>query len=556
MSHAPSRAILGITIAALLAVVALPLLFVLLQAVFPNIGSNSWDQPFGKFSESLLDPKLLQYSLNTILLGLCVVAGCLVLSVPLAVVRALFRLPLAPLWDLLFLIPFMIPPYIAALGWIMSLQPRGFAQQLFGIHAAPFLFSFGGVVFVMVLNVFPVVYFAVSRTLEAVGGRYGEVARLFGATPWRAFWRITLPLATPGLAASMLIVFALAIEEFGTPAALGARTGFYVLVTGIEQKVSDWPIDLSGASWMSLILMAMSLTAFWIQLRILSRRNYETVGGKPQAAPKRELGAWKIPALLFFGFAALLGTGAPLFAIFAAALSRTLSRGLTWSNMGFDNFLGILDNQADALEALGTSLTLGVGTAIATGLIGAMASYFVVRTRLKGRQFLDALTILPSAIPGIVVAVGVILAWNHPIWPISPYNTPWILVLAYSCILLPYPVRYANAAFRQLGDNVEAAARVCGASLGTALRRILFPLIAPSMVAAMLLVFAVASRELVATILVAPVGISTVATFIWKEFEQGSVGLGMAMSATTILITTTIPVVVTLVMRRMGKDPN
>lgn len=555
MSHAPSRAILGVTIAALLAVVALPLLFVLLQAVFPNIGSNSWDQPFGKFSESLLDPKLLQYSLNTILLGLCVVAGCLVLSVPLAVVRALFRLPLAPLWDLLFLIPFMIPPYIAALGWIMSLQPRGFAQQLFGIHAAPFLFSFGGVVFVMVLNVFPVVYFAVSRTLEAVGGRYGEVARLFGATPWRAFWRITLPLATPGLAASMLIIFALAIEEFGTPAALGARTGFYVLVTGIEQKVSDWPIDLSGASWMSLILMAMSLTAFWIQLRILSRRNYETVGGKPQAAPKRELGVWKIPALLFFGFAAFLGTGAPLFAIFAAALSRTLSRGLTWSNMGFDNFLGILDNQADALEALGTSLTLGIGTAIATGLIGAMASYFVVRTRLKGRQLLDALTILPSAIPGIVVAVGVILAWNHPIWPISPYNTPWILVLAYSCILLPYPVRYANAAFRQLGDNVEAAARVCGASLGTALRRILFPLIAPSMIAAMLLVFAVASRELVATILVAPVGISTVATFIWKEFEQGSVGLGMAMSATTILITTTIPVVVTLVMRKMGKDP-
>lgn len=555
MCNAPSRLILTATITALAVVVALPLLFIVLQAVFPAIGANSLADPFGRFLAVFSDPLLFRLTGNTIALGLCVVAGCAVLAVPLAAIRALFRLPFAPLWDLLFLIPFMIPPYIAALGWIMTLQPRGFAQQLLGLHAGPFLFSFGGVVFVMVLNIFPVVYFAVSRTLEAVGGRYGEVARVFGATPWRAFRRITLPLATPGLAASLLIVFALAVEEYGTPAALGARSGFYVLVTGIEQKVSDWPIDLSAASWMSLILMGLSLTAFWVQLKILVRRNYETVGGKPQSAPKRELGPWKYPALALFAFAALLGTGTPLFAIFAAALSRTLSGGLVWSNLGFGNFLGILDNQADALTALGTSLSLGIGTAVVTGLVGTMAAYFVVRTRLPGRQLLDALTILPNAIPGIVVAVGVILAWNNPLWPVSPYNTPWILVLAYSCILLPYPVRYANAAFRQLGENVELAARVCGATLGTTLRRILFPLIAPSMIAAMLLVFAVASRELVATILVAPVGTSTVATFIWKEFEQGSVGLGMAMSATAILITTTIPVLVTLIMRRMGKDP-
>lgn len=152
-----------------------------------------------------------------------------------------------------------------------------------------------------------------------------------------------------------------------------------------------------------------------------------------------------------------------------------------------------------------------------------------------------------------MVAVGIILAWNQPWLPVTPYNTPLILLMAYCCILLPYPVRYANAAFRQVGDNLEAAARVFGASPLVAFRRILFPLVLPSLLASMLLVFAVATRELVASLLLAPVGMSTISTFIWRQFDQGSVGLGMAMSAVTILITTTIPLLVTLASGRRGR---
>nr|WP_292869052.1 ABC transporter permease subunit [Mesorhizobium sp.] len=129
------------------------------------------------------------------------------------------------------------------------------------------------------------------------------------------------------------------------------------------------------------------------------------------------------------------------------------------------------------------------------------------------------------------------------------YNTSLILLLAYCCILLPHPVRYTHAALLQIGDNLEAAARVCGASGMTALRRILLPLIRPSLVSAMLLVFAVASRELVTSILVAPVGVQTVATFIWRQFEQGSIGLGMAMAFLAIVLTTLLPLLVLGLMR-------
>jgi iron(III) transport system permease protein len=534
----------------LVVVVAVPFVFIVLQAIFPLLGRGSLEAPFSAILTTLADSKLIGMTGNTIALGLGVIMLSAVLAVPLAVARALYRVPGAIIWDVLLLVPFMIPPYIATLGWILALQPRGYLQQLLGFNLAPFLFSLGGMVFVITLNTFPAVYFAVSRTIESVGARYADVAQVFGASPNRAFWRITLPLATPGLAASLLLVFAMAIEEYGTPAALGRRTGFTVLVTGIDQRVSDWPIDLPGAAVLSLLLVLLSFLAFLVQRWILTRRNYETTGGKPQALVKRPLGALRIPVLIAFAVVAFLATGVPLLAILATALSRTLSGGLKPSNLGFENFADILSDSAGAIRALSNSLLLGVGTALIAGLLGAIAAYAIVKTRTRGRLLLDTLTVLPNALPGIVVAVGLILAWNFPGLPITPYNTPFILLLAYCCILLPQPVRYTSAAFLQISDNLEAAARVFGASGMTAFRRILLPLILPSLIASMLLVFAVASRELVASIVIAPIGMQTISTFIWRQFEQGSLGLGMAMAFVTILVTTLLPLLVLGLLRR------
>lgn len=541
-----------IAAAGLVLVVAVPFLFIILQAIFPDLGRGSLAAPFSALAGALGNPKLIGMAGNTLLLGTLVVALSALVAVPLAVARALFKVPGAVIWDVLFLIPFMIPPYIAVLGWIMTLQPRGYLDQLVGVNLAGFLFSVPGIVAVMTLNAFPVVYFAVSRTVETVGSRYADVGRVFGASPARAFWRITLPLSTPGLAASLLLVFAMAIEEYGTPAALGGRAGFDVLVTAIDLRVSDWPIDLPGAAILSLVLVVLSFAAFLLQRWVLTRRSFVATTGKPQDSAKRDLGIWKLPVLLVFALVALVATGLPLLAILVSALSRTISGGLVWSNLGFSNFAAILGDTTGALRALGTSLSLGVAAALVTGLLGALSAYAVVKSKARGRAVLDVLTILPNALPGIVVAVGLILAWNQPWLPVTPYNTSLILLLAYCCILLPQPVRYATAAFHQIGDNLEAAARVFGASPMVAFRRILLPLIMPSLLAAMLLVFAVATRELVASVVVAPVGVSTISTYIWRQFEQGSVGLGMAMALVTILITTALPLIVLSLMGRRG----
>ncbi|MBB3316469.1 iron(III) transport system permease protein [Rhizobium sp. BK181] len=541
-----------LAIAGLTIIVGVPFIAVVLQGIFPNIGQGSFAGPFSSLVATLFDSALVGMAGNTILLGSCVVLASALVAVPLGVFRALYRIPLAPLWDVLLLVPFMIPPYIATLGWIMTLQPRGYLQQIAGFNLAPFLFSLFGMTMVMAFNTFPVVYFAVSRTVEAVGARYADVGRVFGASPARAFFRITLPLSAPGLVASLMLVFAAAIEEYGTPAALGRRAGFQVLVTGIDLRISDWPIDLPGAAILSILLVVMSLLTFLLQRWILARRSYQTVGGKPAAKDKRPLGAMKVPVMIAFAVVAFLATGVPLLSILLTALSRTISGGLALDNISAENFLSVFNNSAGALGALLNSFSLGIGTALITGLIGVLAAYTVVKTKIRGRVAIDTMTILPNALPGIVVAVGLILAWNMPWLPATPYNTAFILLLAYCCILLPQPVRYTTAAFQQIGDSLEAAARVFGASGVTAFRRILLPLVFPSLASAMLLVFALASRELVASVVVAPVGMQTIATFIWRQFEQGSIGLGMAMAFIAILITTLLPLLLLTLFRRSG----
>lgn len=517
--------------------VVVPVLFVALQAIFPGAAQADWAQPLSHWRKVWESTALLHLLGNTVSLGVWVVLGAITVGVPLGLLRGLARLPGSALWDLCFLVPFMVPPYIAAMGWILLLQPAGYLQQATGQHAAGLLFSVPGVVLVMVLNLFPVVYFAVSRAAAAAGGRLAVVARVCGASPWQALWRISLPLTLPAMAASGLLVFAMTIEEYGTPAVLASNVGFEVLVTGIEQRLSDWPIDLPGAAMLSLVLMGLAVLAYMGQRRLLAGRSYEATDGKPQALQRVELGVWRVPVLLVFAVAGACAAALPLCSIAATAFTGTLSGGMAWENWTLRHFAAVFAHGSEALQALGTSFALALGAAVLVGVLGALVAYCSVRLRSRTAQALDMLSVLPNAVPGIVVAVGLILAWNQPWLPITPYNTWVILLLAYACLLLPYPIRYAHAALQQVSVHLESAARVHGASVWQMLARVVAPLLAPSVLAAMLLVFAIASRELVASLLLAPTGMQTVAVYVWRQFEQGSVGEGMAMSMIAIAIT-------------------
>ena len=522
------------TLAVLLVLVGLPLLFIILQAIFPRFSAGSLEGAFSGVAALIADPQLPMMLGGTLWVACGVALMSVLIGLPLGVLRGLFNVPLPRLWDVLFLIPFLTPPYIAALAWTLLLQSNGYLQQLTGWDLNDLLFSRSGIVLVMTLNIFPVVYFAVSRSLLAIGQRLAIVARVHGACAWRAFWHITLPMLSPALAAGMLLAFTLAIEEYGVPAALGPRAGLLMLTVGIEKKLADWPIDLPGASLLSLLLMAVALLAWWLQKRLTGDKEVTSVTGKPGENSGAELGWLALPAALLMASVGGVAVMLPGASMVLTSLMSTLSGGIHGDNFTLRHFTALFAQQGDALSALGTSLSLALASALIVGVIGLLAAWLVLVQKMKGSAIVDALSLMPAALPGVVVGVGLILLWNQPFWPVSPYNTGFMLLLSYCCLLLPWPVRYVGSALRQLGHNLEPAARVHGATPLQALRLIVLPLVFPALLAAMLMVFAIASRELVTSLLLAPAGTQTVAVFIWRQFEQGSPGQGMAMASLTL----------------------
>ncbi|CAH0239294.1 Putative 2-aminoethylphosphonate transport system permease protein PhnV [Erwinia aphidicola] len=529
-----SRLLPLLTVALLVVLVALPLLFILLQALFPALAQGSFAGAFSPIPTLLADPQLPALLGGTLKTGLAVALLSALVGIPLGTLRGLFNLPLARLWDLLLLIPFMTPPYIAALSWMLALQHNGYLAQLIGVDLNDLLFSQSGIALVMTLNIFPVVYFAVSRSLLASGQQLAIVARVHGASARRAFWHVTLPMMLPALAAGVLLAFTLAIEEYGVPAALGSRAGVVMLTVGIEERLADWPIDLPGSSLLSLLLVLVALAAFALQKKLVGSKEVTSITGKPAQNSGVPLGGWCWPVLALFSLVALLVVVVPMSSMLLTALLSTLSGGMQRDNLTLRHFSALFAQHGDALAALSTSFGLALGAALITGLLGFLAAWLVVVRRIRGAAVIDALSLLPAALPGVVVGVGLILLWNQPFWPVTPYNSWAILLISYCCLLLPWPVRYVGSALKQLGGNLEPAARVHGASSLQALRHIVLPLVFPSLLAAMLMVFAIASRELVTSLLLAPAGMQTVSIFIWRQFEQGSVGQGMAMASIAI----------------------
>jgi iron(III) transport system permease protein len=524
----------------MLVIVGLPVFALLLYAVFPHINEWSFAEPFSALLPNLADSSLIDAALHSLNLSFSVTLLSIVLAMPLAYWRSSLPARSGKLWDVLFLVPFLIPPYIGSLAWMQLLQINGFVEQLFGFNLAGFLYSFPGMVTVMALHLFPMMYFALANAFRLIGSRYGDVARVFGGRPWPIFMRIYLPMLTPALLSSGLIIFVLTIEEFGTPEFLGSRFGFEVIVTAIHAKFSDWPIDLPGAAVLSLILIFIAFVAYHLHHHISER--FSSSLDQPSMTDPGVQPGWIRLALIqgLFAITFAVAVLMPISAIALTAFMDTLSGGLAADNFSTDNIIELFTRGGEAWGALTTSLTLALLAALSTVVISVLVAFTTVRLRSRGIQLLDFLSILPNAIPGMAIAVGLILAWNQRFWPVTPYNTSMILLIAYVCLTLPYPIRMVTAALRQMPKSLDDAAYIFGAGEMILIWRILAPLLFPIALAAGFIVFAITTRELVSSLMLAPPGVETVATYVFHQFDQGSVNAGMAMSLITILVSGSI----------------
>ncbi len=516
--------------------VVVPLFFIFLTSVYPE-QTLDLSAPL----RTILENKLGEVFWNSIWLGLCVVLGTTALALPLAWILAKTSLGRHAWLDIVLLIPFMTPPYIGSMGWILFMQKNGYMEQLLPVAEAwtPKFFSVFGMVAIMSLHLFPFLYLILRNALLQIGGSKEDAAAVHGGRFFYSFRRIVLPLLMSSYAMGALLIFVKTIAEFGTPATFGRKIGFYVLTSEIHKYISSWPIDFGKATALASVLLSTCLLLWYAQTVVTRRYTYRLVGGKGTRSKIYPLSG--LTRLLAWGYVIVLlvlSVGVPYFSIISASLMKLRGVGLAWSNLTLNHYVELLTWGSKSMNALLNSLGLSLAAATISVLLGTWFALTIKQSKTGPQRMTDLFSLLPNTVPGIVLVVGLILLWNAPWMPVPLYNTYGMVVLTYVVFFLPYTVQYVKANFSQLDEALFQAGQVFGGRPAYVFRRILLPLIVPGMLAGWMMTFTISVRELVASLMILPPSMETSATYIFAQFEQGKVSLGMAMAVVSVGLTT------------------
>ncbi|WP_206023582.1 ABC transporter permease [Saccharibacillus alkalitolerans] len=521
--------------------IVVPLAEIFIQSVYRD-GELQWAAPF----RTIADSDSAKVMLNTVWLGLCVIAGTTLLALPLAWIMANTAIGRSRWLDIVLLIPFMTPPYIGSMGWILFMQKNGYLAQLLpGLSGlTPAFFSFAGMVAIMSLHLFPFLYLLLRGALERIGGSLEEAGAVMGATPLYRFRRIIVPLLLSSFGMGAMLVFVKTIAEFGTPATFGRQIGYDVMTSEIHRYISSWPISFGSATSLSSLLLTACLLMWYMQ-SVLSRRfTYSLVGGKgSRRASLRSGGPVLGISLVFVALLLLFSIGIPYFSIIAASTMKLRGAGLSWDNLTLDAYRELLRWGNPGMKALMSSIWLSLAASTVAVVLGTWCALLIRRSNTAGQRAVDLISLMPNTVPGIVMVVGLILLWNSPWMPIPLYNTYGMVILTYVILFLPYTVQYVKSAAGQIDGSLMQAGQVFGGRPLYLLRRITLPLILPGMLAGWMMTFTISARELVASLLILPPSVQTSATFIFAQFEQGEVSLGMAMAVVSVGFTTLILII-------------
>lgn len=511
-----------------------PLLAVFAQAVIRD-GRLDFYQAWASISNA----KNVQTIVNSLLLGVSVVLCASLVALPTAFLLARTKLGQKRWLDIVFMIPFMTPTYIASMGWILFMQKKGLFQQLFPATGAwsEHFFCFGGLVLVMSLHVFPFLMTMMKNAMLNIPVSLEESGAVFGAGFGMRLRKIFAPLLTGNYAIGALLVFVKTLSEYGTPYTLGRRIDFYVFTTDIHRYSTTAPIDFGRSASLSAILIGICLVMWLLQNFVTEKSSYGLLSGKGSRTTELALSLpRKILSGVWIGLVILFAIGVPYFSIISTSLIKLRGFGLAAGNFVLDHYAELFQSPR-ALSAIWNSLILAVSAASICSLLGTIVVLFVQRAKGVWKKLLEGISLLPEMLPSIVLIIGIMLFWNA-IYKILPlYNTLGIMILAYVVLYLPYTVQYVTSAFTQINPHLLEAGRSFGASPHYVFRHITLPLISRGIIAGGMMIFIIAFRELVTASLIAPPNTLVVSTYINREFEQGSVSSGMAMAVLCVLIT-------------------
>jgi len=417
------------------------------------------------------------------------------------VLGAKYTYPGKAFFNAVILVPLILPPFVGAVGMQALMGREGAINALLGTHFDFFgEAKFWGVVLVNALHLYPVIYLNATASIANLDPALEEAADNLGAGPWRRFFRITLPLIRPGLFAGATIVLIFALTEVGTPLAFG-----YTRVTPVQIFTGLRSVESSAEPYaLTVVMLVLALSIYAIGKFVFGRAGHAMYSKASRAGGERALpGRWPWVVTGGFLLVTLLAV-APHFGVILTALSAPAQWYATvlptsWTLSNFEQALA----HPDAFGSIVNSIKLAGASVILNTFFGLLVAYVIVRTRVRGRAILDALCMLPLAVPGLVLAFGYVamtLRWpfreGQPLDFISVFgqnpNPIPLLIVVYAVRRLPYVVRATVSGLEQTSGELEEAAMNLGASRFTAVRKVIVPLIAANLIAGGLLAFSFA----------------------------------------------------------------
>ncbi|MBO9356218.1 ABC transporter permease subunit [Bordetella petrii] len=431
----------------------------------------------------------------------------------------------------LLTLPMAIPPFLLAIGWILLLSPRigvinVFLRDTLGLEQAPFnIYSVAGMIFVQALSLVPSTFLILSPAFRNMDPSLEEAAMTAGASRYRIFARIFVPLLAPAVLAAATFMLMVGFLVFDIPGTLGMPVNIFVLSSRILYLATDSAGGMSAyhiISTISVFFLVILLIQAWGYQRLTRNASrFVTVTGKNFRPRLSRLGRWKWAALAFVGLYFLLATVVPLAMLAWTSLmpwmmppSLAAASQASWAN-----HLAFFTDPL-TLTALGNSLLIGVVASTAVAAFSVLISWIVVRKRGVSGKLVDFLAFLPIAIPGTMIGVALIYVYlNMPL--LNIYGSVWIIAIAYITTYIPFGTRTTNAVLMQLHRELEEAARTSGAGWWRVMRRVVMPLALPAALAVWIWVIAHCMRELSSALLLQGGGNQTLPVVLWNFWVGG-----------------------------------
>ncbi len=499
--------------------------------------------------------KALKHSLITAGLGTLVsllIGGSFAFLVALSDLRAKAALVFC------LMIPMMIPPQITALSWTQIMGPSSVLLKTLGI-APPLgapqpLYSPEGIILLLGIQHTSIIFLTLRAGLRAIPQDVVEAARISGAKGVRIWWQIVLPLTLPSLVAGVAITFVTALGNFGIPAMLGIPAGYSTLPTLIYQKLAGLGTSvLAEVSVLAILIGCVAVAGILVQRFFQSRQVVHLVGSsaRPLALP---LGRARLPVEITLWLIVVAILVLPMMGLLATSLVPAYGVSLSLDTISFAGWHEALLRQPVTARAFFNSFALATGAALMLMVICLPLAWLMQRNPTRLGRLFDSLLDLPYALPGVVLAIAMILLLiKLPFTEMTLYGTIWIIFLAYLARFFSVMFRPVQASLSQLDPAMNEAAQSVGASLFQRLRDVILPLSAPAAAAGAILVFLTAFNELTVSALLWSSGTETLGVVIFNLDDSGETVMASAVAMSIVLVVMVLMGVIQLSARHLPK---